>query len=403
MNVFRSLANSSFALLWGGQTISRLGDSFYMVALAWWVIEKTHSATAMGLVLVFSSVPMLLFLLLGGIFVDRLPRLHVMLSSDFLRAGIVGLITVLTVSGRLEVWHILIMSALFGMVSAFFYPAYTAIIPEVFAASDLPSANSLRFISLQLAGIIGPGMAGWVIAAGGSWVAFALDSLSFAISAFCLMAIPRERILHKAGSASASVLKDLREGIRTVLQSPWLWICIAIAGLSNITLTGPFQAALPLLVEQRFGGNAQTYGLLMTLSAVGSLVAAMWIGRRKRLHRRGYLVYGAWLLVSLMLVLMGLPVALIGMGLAVCMWGASWTIVNLVWANSLQELVPSDRLGRVASIDALGSYALLPIGYALAGFAADHLGASLVFVLGGILSAFVIALGSLQPAVRALD
>src|SRR5215469_6733183 len=155
MHFLRSLANPSFALLWGGQTISRLGDSFYTVALALWVLEKTHSATVMGLVLVCSSVPMLVLLLLGGVFVDRFSRLHVMLSSDVLRVGIVGLIAVLAVSGQLEVWHVLVMSACFGAVDALFYPAYAAIVPDVVKISDLPSANSLRSISLELAGIIG--------------------------------------------------------------------------------------------------------------------------------------------------------------------------------------------------------------------------------------------------------
>jgi MFS family permease len=405
MNLFKSLTNPSFALLWSGQTISRLGDSFYMVALALWVLEKTHSATAMGLVLVCSSVPMLVLLLLGGVFVDRFSRLHIMLSSDILRAGIVGLIAILAVSGQLEIWHVLLMSACFGVVDAFFYPAYAAIVPDIVEATGLPGANSLRSISLELAGIIGPAIAGLVVATGGTWLAFVLDSLSFVISALCLLMIPRRQVLYKPVDAESGILKELRQGIQTVLQSPWLWITIAIAGLSNITLSGPFEAALPLLVEQRFGAaaQAQTYGALMALSSVGSVLAAIWIGRKKRLRRRGYLIYGAWLLASLMLVLMGLPSSLIAMGFAVCIWGAGITALGLAWVNSLQELVPSDRLGRVSSIDALGSFALLPVGYALAGIAADRLGASMIFLIGGILSIFIITLGLLHPAIRAVD
>jgi DHA3 family tetracycline resistance protein-like MFS transporter len=403
MNVFRSLVNPSFAWLWSGQTISRLGDSFYTIALARWVLEKTHSATAMELVLVCSMIPMLLLLLLGGVFVDRFSRLRVMLSSDLLRAGIVGLVAVLAMSGRLEVWHILVMSALFGVVDAFFFPAYAAIVPDVVEDSDLSSANSLSSMSLQLAGIIGPAIAGWIVAKAGPGLAFALDSLSFVISAICLTMIPQKDVLRKEVTAESGVLKDLHRGIQTVLQSPWLWITIAIAGLSNITLSGPFEVALPLLIEQRFGATAQTYGTLMALSSVGSLLAAIWIGRKKRLRRRGYLVYGAWLVASLMLVLMGLPFALVGVGLAVCIWEACITTLGLAWMNSLQELVPADQLGRVASIDALGSFALLPVGFAVAGLAADRWGASTVFLIGGILSTLVIASGLFHPAVRAID
>ena len=141
----------------------------------------------------------------------------------------------------------------------------------------------------------------------------------------------------------------------------------------------------------------------MALSSVGSLLAAIWIGRQKRLRRRGYLLYGAWLLASLMLALMGLPFGLVVMALAICLFGVGVSILNLSWAVSLQEFVPADRLGRVSSIDALGSYALLPVGYALAGFAADRFGSATVFVVGGIVSACVIMLGLPHPAIRAVD
>src|SRR6266568_9524000 len=123
MMVFRALSNRSFALLWSGQIISRFGDSLYIIALAWWVLQKTGSATAMGGVLICSTVPMLLFLLLGGVAVDRLPRVRLMLGSDLIRGIVVCLIAFLAFQQRLELWQIFVMSAIFGAVEAFFYPA----------------------------------------------------------------------------------------------------------------------------------------------------------------------------------------------------------------------------------------------------------------------------------------
>src|SRR5512142_68870 len=123
MNFFRSLSHRPFALLWSGQTTSRLGDSLYRIALSWWVLQKTGSATAMGAVLVFSSVPMLIFLLVGGVVTDRFPRLRVMLVSDILSGLIVSFVALLAFTGWLEVWHIFIASILFGLVEAFFFPA----------------------------------------------------------------------------------------------------------------------------------------------------------------------------------------------------------------------------------------------------------------------------------------
>src|SRR3990172_11651730 len=124
MNALRALKNRAFALMWTGQTISRLGDNLYRIALAWWVLEKTGSAIAMGTVLVFSQIPMLLFLLIGGVMVDRLPRIRVMFIADILCGLTVAFVAVFSWLDILEIWHIYIASAIFGFVEAFFFPAY---------------------------------------------------------------------------------------------------------------------------------------------------------------------------------------------------------------------------------------------------------------------------------------
>ena len=164
MNLFKSLTHRPFALLLGGQTTSRLGDSLFRITLAWWVLEKTHSATAMGTVLIFSSVPMLVFLLIGGVATDRFPRLRIMLLSDVFNGIVVAIITLLAFLGWLEVWHIYITSVLFGLVSAFFHPAYTATVPEITPKELLPSANSLTSLFQRGTSIIGPAIGASIVA-----------------------------------------------------------------------------------------------------------------------------------------------------------------------------------------------------------------------------------------------
>src|SRR5512146_2484890 len=124
MNVLRSLKHRPFALLWSGQTISRLGDSLYRIALAWWVLEKTGSAAIMGTVLIFGFTPALIFALIGGVAVDRFPRAWVMILSDLARGATVLAVTGLSAAGLLEIWHVYAASILFGVVDAFFQPAY---------------------------------------------------------------------------------------------------------------------------------------------------------------------------------------------------------------------------------------------------------------------------------------
>src|SRR5215212_7762296 len=143
MNVLRSLRHRPFALLWTGQTTSRLGDSLYRIALSWWVLEKTGSAVAMGTVLVFSQIPMLIFLLIGGVVVDRLPRIRIMFLSDILSGLVITFVAVFAWLDLLQIWHIYIASMIFGFVEAFFFPAYQSVIPQITPSELLTSANSL--------------------------------------------------------------------------------------------------------------------------------------------------------------------------------------------------------------------------------------------------------------------
>ncbi|HZO70959.1 MAG TPA: MFS transporter [Ktedonobacteraceae bacterium] len=403
MAILRAFTHRSFVLLWSGQTVSRLGDSFYTIALAWWVLQKTGSATAMGGVLICSTIPMILCLLFGGVAVDRFPRVYLMLASDLLRGAVVVLVALLALLQRLELWQIFVLSALFGIVDAFFYPAARAITPDLVPTELLPAANSLENLSAQGAAFIGPAIAALMIALGGTWFAFSLDGLSFLISSACLVALPRVPALRQDAEKEAGVLQDIQQGIKAVLASPWLWVTLVIASVSTIFLVGPSEAALPLLVKQRFGEQVGFLALLTSMSALGSVLAAFWLGQFKRLRRRGLLTYGSWLLSSLALLVMGLPLPVVGVSVAFFIQGASFSILGLAWVNSLQEFVPADLLGRVSSIDYLVSFALSPIGYGMAGIAADRLGAPSVFIIGGAIAASVIALGLLRRDIRAVD
>jgi MFS family permease len=403
MALFRTLTHRPFALLWGGQAISGLGDAIYLIALAWWVLQATYSATSMGAVLIFTTVPTLLLLLVGGIASDRLPRLWLMLGSDLAGGALSGAVALLAALHLLALWHIFLISAVFGTVTAFFYPAYSAVVPEIVPADDLPSANSLTRLASPVRRTPRAAIGAALVALGGTSLAFALDAVSFFLSAACIVAVARLAALHRIGERENSVLGDLREGLGTVTRTGWIWVTIVVAGVSNITMSGPQETVLPFLVRGNLHAGVAIYGLLRSLEAAGSVVVAIWLGRRAPLRHRGFVMYGAWLLAAIMLFAMGLPVGVGGVGLAIAVWGASIAILELVWVNALQERVPAELLGRISSVDALGSYALLPVGYGIAGIAADHIGAATVFLVGGAISAALIGLGLVHPSVRQLD
>lgn len=407
MTFFKSLTLRSFALLWSGQQLSALGDSIYRVALAWWVLEKTGSATAMSTIFVFASAPMLVFLLVGGVAVDRYPRARVMLVSDILRGFLIGIIALLAFTHRLEVWHIYVVSLLFGIVGAFFGPAYRAIVPEIVPRELLPSANGLTTLSIQLADIAGPALGALIVKTSGSPTAFTLDCLSFVISALCVAPLVRLALTTHVSKERKSVLHDFREGVEVVRKSSWLWITIVIASLGNITLSAPLAITLPFLVKNHLHGGVGSLGLIYsTISAgaiVGTILGTVWLERTSGLRARGLFAYSLWIAGGLLIVVFGLPVTIYVVAPAAFLVGAAFIVPTIIFMTTLQELIPGKVLGRVMSIVTVGSVALVPIGSGLVGWATDRVGAPNIFILSGILTALLAALALMHPVIRNLD
>jgi len=403
VSLFTSLRTRAFALLWTGQTISRLGDSLYRIALAWWVLEETGSATAMSTVLVFSFTPMLIFLLIGGVAVDQLPRFRVLFASDVLNGVTIAAVSILAATGRLEIWHVYVASALSGLAEAFFYPAYAASVPQIVPSESLPSANSLTGLSFQITGVFGPAVGAALVALGGTPAAFGLDSLSFFASAACMapllsIALPRTDDL-----ASRSPLLDLRDGLTEVVARTWLWLSIAFFALVNVVDSGPRNVAMPFLIHDHLGLDVGALGAVTSSIAVGSVAAAVFIGRYNRLRRRGLLLYASEATMGSMLILFGRVPSLYAVMAAAFVYGVGISTGSLIWTNMLQEMVPQERLGRVSSIDALGSFVFLPLGFAFAGVLSDRVGPANVFILGGGAVLVLAAAMFFVPSIRRLD
>lgn len=418
MNILRAFAHRPFALLWTGQTVSRLGDNLHRITLAWWVLEKTGSATAMGTVLVLSQIPLLLFILIGGIVVDRFPRIRIMFISDLLSGTVVTGIAVFAWLDVLEIWHIYVASLIFGFVEAFFFPAYNAVIPQITPPNMLTSANSLNGLSQRMMGVIGPIIGASLVAVGGTSLAFGLDALSFFISALCVFLILRMGLKdtsktegevmppakpHSMRETIRQGIADLREGWDAVITVPWIWITILIFGVLNIMEGSPRAVSMPFLIKDDLGADVAVMGWFGSAFSAGYVLSALLLGQFKRLRRRGLLGYLAVMINGIMLLLFGfkfpIPVLIVAMGV----YGFCFNVFGLIWSNTLQEMVPHDKLGRVYAIDSLGSWVLLPIGFALAGWATDLVGAPTVFLIGGAGTIFMILLGLTHPAIRNLD
>jgi MFS family permease len=406
MATFRAFRHRTFLLLIGGQTLSRIGDFLYQVALAWWVLEKTDSGVAMGMVFLFSMAPTVLFVLLGGVLVDRLPRARLLFLSDLGRGVIMLSITLLAVSDRLELWMVYAGSLLFGFADAFFMPALQALVPQVVPHEDLTSANSINSLSSQLGRVAGPAIGGVLIGLGGTTLAFGINAGSFFVSAISLvplLSIPAPARAEAADSSSQHLLSDVSEGFKAIVEMPILWVSIITFALVNIMLAGPFSVGMPFLVKDHLGGGETLLGVLYSIFPIGYAMSSLALGSVRQLRHRGLLFYLCGAIAGIGLCVFGLKVALWALIVAALINGAALEVVGLIWTNILQEFVPEEKLGRVVSIDTLGSFVLLPLGYTFTGWLVDRVDVAFVFIAAGGLAALTSLVPLLHPSIRGLD
>ena len=411
MTMLRALKHRSFALLFTGQALSRLGDFIFNIALAWWVLQKTGSALAMSGVMIFGAVPMLIFLLAGGLVVDRVNRAWLLFLSDLGRGIIMVLATWLVGINRLEIWMVYGGAVFFSFADAFFMPAYTALVPQLAPQEDWPSANSLTSLSSQLSRVLGPAVGGLLISLGGTALAFGLNAASYFISAALLVPVlfSPEASTHletppdQLTAPRESMLSPLREGWQIVLGQPILWVTISVAAFGNIFLAGPFSVGMPFLVKDFMGGNEKTLGLVLAIFPVGYILASLLLGNLKRLPHRGLLLFVSEILAGIGLAAFGFHLPFWVLAAAAILNGAALQTFDLAWTNLLQELVPNEKLGRVSSIDMLGSFVLLPLGFGLTGLLVEGIGPAWTFVLGGSLTTLIGALVLLLPQIRRVD
>lgn len=349
---------------------SFLGDNIVAVALAFAVLDLTGSATDLGLVLGARTLMVVIFSLVGGVWADRMSRQRLMMISDVGRALTQGTLGLLLITGRAGLWHFLVLQALNGIASAFFNPAATGLTPKTISASRLQQANALLSLTRSSASIIGPAIAGVLVATVGPGPSLVIDGLTFVISAFFLVQIRLPAAAQKI--EKSTFISDLATGWKEVRSRKWVWISILnfmhfqLLALPAVFVLGPF-------IAERSLGGASAWATILAAAGIGAVVgdvAAIKIEPDRPL-KTAYLsmLLGVPLLVALALVI---PVWMISV--AALLWGISMTFFNTFWFTVLQERIPDESLARVSSYDWLGSTALRPLGFALIAPVAEAVG-----------------------------
>jgi MFS family permease len=389
VRILRPLRERDFALLWSGMTVSLLGDGIYLVAVAWQVYDLSNDPAALSLVGMSWTLGMVAFLLFGGIVSDRVERRRVLIAADLVRALVVGVIGVLSLTGTLEVWHLVALVVLFGAGEAFFGPAFGALVPDLVAGERLVEANALdQFVRQAAARLIGPALGGAVVAAVGSGSAFVFDAATFLVSAACVAAL-RVRSLPGARDGARSARAELREGWVFVRSQPWLWATLVTAAVSLLFFMGPLEVLLPYVVRNDLHAGAAAFGLILGAGGAGAIVASLALSQRGLPRRYLSFAYALWSVGTLPFIGYALGTAVWQLAALAAVYGACMTGGMIVWGTLMQTRVPPELRGRVHSLDWFVSVALTPLSFALTGPVAKAIGVDTTLVVAAIVPCVV--------------
>jgi MFS family permease len=395
----RVMSLRDFRLLFAGASISLLGDQFALIATPWLVLKLTNDPVALGTVLALEGIPRAIFMLFGGAITDHLSPRLVMLIANITRFFLTAIMALLVFGGAVQLWMIYGFGLFFGIVAGFAIPAENSIVPMLVDEQDLQAGNSIMMGIIQLAGFVGPTIAGILIGRfSGSYMgiglAFAFDAFSFMVSAITLQLI-RTRKQKGEGDAlptKESVLMSIRTGIKFLWMDKLLRLVFLLLSAVNFLLIGPLMVGIPVLANLRLPEGAAAFGLLMSAFAGGNLVGYLLAGSLRRLDRSSM----QWL-VTLLIAAFGLVIGSLGfiystwidfgLLLLLGLGNGYFAIILITW---MQTRTPKEMLGRVMALVMLAGTGLAPISQAISGVISKW-DLTLLFVIPGALVLLVTA------------
>lgn len=363
-------AGRNYLLLTGATVIANLGSSGALIATAFAVLAAGGSATGVGLVAAARTIPLVLFLLIGGAVADRLPRHRVMVAANALSCVSQGLFALLVLAGEPRLWQMALLAALGGTGQAFFAPASEGMVLASVSGERAGRAFAVFRMGMNGANIGGTALGGALVAlVGPGWV-LAIDSVAFALAGALRAFLDVSGVPVRA--PGGGVLHDLRDGWREVASRPWLWAVVVQFSIVNAVVAAAEAVYGPLVAEQHLGGPGP-WGLALAAFGAGTVGGALLM-TRVRPHR--LLLTGALCVFPLALPSAALAVPLPAGGLTAVMFGTGIAVevFAVTWMTALHQEIPEEKFSRVSSYDWLGSLAVVPLATALAGPVQDLIG-----------------------------
>jgi MFS family permease len=407
--MLRVMSLRDFRLLFAGTTTSLLGDQFALIATPWLILQLTGDPLALGIVLALEGIPRAVFMLLGGAITDRLSPRLIMLIADAIRFVLTGLMAFVVFAGAVQIWMLYAFGLGFGLVAGFAVPAENSIVPMLVKEQDLQAGNSIMMGIAQLVGFVGPTVAGILIggysnSSLGIGLAFALDAVSFAVSAACLWLIRTGSRRQPSGESSESVWTSILTGMKYLWTDKALWMMFLVLTAVNFLLVGPLLVGIPVLADQRLPEGAVAFGLLMSAYAGGNLVGYLIAGSLPRPSGLTMRMIMIALLVAFSAVIGSLgfiPWTWVDFGLLLLL-GLGNGYIAIILFTWMQTRTPKEMLGRMMSILMFSNTGLVPVSQAISG-AVSKWDLDVLFTSAGALVLLVTLWTAFQPGLKAFS
>jgi len=394
------LRDERFAWYYAGRVISTIGSVVAPIALTFAVLDLTGSASDLGLVLAARSIPIVLFLLVGGVVADRFSRSLVMQLSHILSALTQGAVAVLLLTGAAELWMIIVLEAANGVVSAFTFPAMMGVVPQVVPRNDIQRANALLGFSRNGLAMIGPTIGALLVVTVGSGWAVLVDALTWLVAAACMAKVKLPAAVANEKIQAPSMLADLREGWSAFASMTWVWVVVVAFGFLNAIQAGAWVTLGPALAQDTIGEAA--WGWVLSAEAAGLILMTLVMLRWKLRYpvRAGMIGITA---LALPIMILGVSPTVLPLVVLAFVAGCGIEVFSIGWNTAIHQHVPNEVLSRVSAYDALGSFVAMPAGQIAFGPLAEVFGTRDVLVVSGVLYVVICALTLLSRSVRNLE
>jgi DHA3 family tetracycline resistance protein-like MFS transporter len=376
-----------YRLLIGAVSLSIFAEGMWAVVMALQVIELDNDPASLSLVATCLGAGLVAFVLVGGLAADRISQRTIIIAVETVNVIAVSIIATLGLLGALHIWHMAVAAAALGIAAAFFFPAYSAILPRLLPADQLLAANGVEGVVRPVfQRAVGPAIAGIVVGATIPSVGAVVVAVLFAIGLLLLVATQpaMKPYVHQPDQQRPQLLRDLRDGFAFMLRTPWLLWTLLFASMFVLVVLGPIEVLLPFIAKQRFEDGAQTFGFILAFFGVGSALGALAVSSRRLPRRYLTVMMTMWSVGSLPLVIVGVTSSFPLMAAATFVIGFTDGAGMVIWGTLLQRRVPTKMLGRVSSLDFFVSLAFMPVSFAIVGPLSKVVSMQAIFLVAGV-------------------